>query len=431
MADGGDQYTRVLFTDVLGLAHGKVVPTDRLDEPFHTAITVLTQGLDLSLVEVPGFGVDVGYPDLEAVADPTSVRPGWDGAAVAMASLRYPADQRPIPLDGRGVLERMIARLGERGLRAEVGFELEFYLLSDPPTVLPLTPLPVPGHRVYGTGRHADPSGLAFEIARAARDAGIDIEGVNAEFHASQVEIPTRYRDALGAADDAFLLRELCRDLAAHRGLGVTFMARPFADLVGNGMHVHVSLVDADGHNCFDDPAGEHGLSDLARHCIGGLVEHHEALAAICAPTVNSYRRLRQGLLSGYWANWGLDNRLSTVRVPAARGEGARIEHRMADGSASSHLVVAAMLAAMLDGIERELDPGPPQVGDGDTTPNTDRHTPESLDQALDRLVVDDVLTAALGDDLVTCFVGLRRAEWQRWLDTVTDWEQREYARVY
>lgn len=431
MADAEAGYTRVLYTDVLGLAHGKVVPSDRFEEPFHTAITVLTQGLDLSLVDVPGYGVDVGYPDLEAVADPTSVRPGWDGTAVAMASLRYPTDQRPIPLDARGAVERMVTRLGERGLQAMVGFELEFYLLDKAPTEVPLAPLPVPGHRVYGTGRHADPTGLAFEIVRAARDAGIDIEGVNAEFHASQVEIPTRYRDALGAADDAFLLRELCRDLAAERGLGVTFMARPFADLVGNGLHVHVSLVGDDGANRFDDPAGEHGLSDLARHCIGGLVEHHAALAAICAPTVNSYRRLRPGLLSGYWANWGLDNRLSTVRVPAARGQGARLEHRMADGSASSHLLVAGLLAAMLDGVERRLDPGPPQVGDGDTAPNTDRHTPESLAAALDLLVADEVLTEALGADLIACFVGLRRAEWQRWLDTVTDWEQREYARVY
>ena len=137
MADG-DQYTRVLFTDVLGLAHGKVVPTDRLDEPFHTAITVLTQGLDLSLVEVPGFGVDVGYPDLEAVADPTSVRPGWDGAAVAMASLRYPADQRPIPLDGRGVPEEPSTVYG--GILD--GFHwVDFSGLADTPFRMSLNPV--------------------------------------------------------------------------------------------------------------------------------------------------------------------------------------------------------------------------------------------------------------------------------------------------
>ncbi|MEY2754277.1 MAG: hypothetical protein RJB65_635 [Actinomycetota bacterium] len=430
--DGLPSFTRVLFTDLLGLAHGKIVPSERLDEPFHTAITVLCQGLDLSLVEVEGYGVDVGYPDLEAVPDRSSVRRGWhDEMAVAVASLVYPSDQRPIPLDARGALQSVIARLAERGLRAQVGFELEFYLLANPAHVVPMERLAVPGHRVYGTERGADPSGLLFEIIKRAAAAGIDIEGANAEFDASQVEIPTRYRDALGAADDCFLLREMCRELAEERGMGVTFMPRPFADRVGSGLHANISLVDASGTNVFADPSERYGLSPLALNCVAGLVEHHEALAAIGAPTVNSYRRLRPGMLSGYWANWGIDNRISTVRIPSARGAATRIEHRMADGTASSHLLTAALLAAMLDGIERGLTPGDPQEGDGDAAPNTERHAPHSLPEALAALRADTYLGDVLGHDLVRCFTALREAEWNRWLDTVTDWEQREYGRVY
>ncbi|MFZ9629053.1 MAG: glutamine synthetase family protein [Ilumatobacteraceae bacterium] len=425
-------YTRVLFTDLLGLSHGKVVPTERLDEPFHTAITVLTQGLDLSLVEVAGYGADVGYPDLEAVVDTQSVRQGWHPEmGVAMASLVYPKSQQPIPLDARGVLQSVIDRLAARGLRANFGFELEFYLLEDAPHVVPMRRLPVPSHRVYGTGSGADPSGVTFEIIKRAGAAGIGIEGANAEFDASQVEIPTRYRDALGAADEVFLLRELCREVAEERGMGITFMARPFADRVGSGMHANVSLVDDDGRNVLEATGGEHGLSETAMHSIGGLVAHHEALAAICAPTVNSYRRLKPSMLSGYWANWGIDNRLSTVRVPDARGHATRLEHRMADGTASPHLVAAALIAAIADGIDRRLDPGEPQRGDGDAAPNTDRHAPHSLPEALEALRNDAVLGAALGADLVRCFTALREAEWHRWLDTVTDWEQREYGRVY
>ena len=142
---------------------------------------------------------------------------------------------------------------------------------------------------------------------RTAELAGIPIEGANAEFDASQVEVPTRYREALAAADDVFLLRELCRELAEHRGMGVTFMARPFADRVGSGLHANVSLVNASGANAFAAPDAEYGLSRIALNCVAGLVEHHEALAAIGAPTVNSYRRLRPGMLSGYWANWGIE----------------------------------------------------------------------------------------------------------------------------
>jgi glutamine synthetase len=426
------EFVRVLYTDLLGLAHGKVVPVAKLHEPFHCAITVLNQGLDLSLVEVAGYGADVGFPDLEAVADPASVRPGWDaGVGVAMASMRFPRTGEPIPLDARGVLAGVIAQLASRGWSAQVGFEAELYLLARPGCELPMVPLAVPGHRVYGTGRGADPSGLVMDIVRAAASAGIAIEGANAEFHAAQVEIPTCHRDALGAADECFLLRELCRELAEARGVGVTFMARPFADRVGNGLHVNVSLVDDDGRNVFADPATADGLSDVARHAIGGLLAHHEALAAVCAPTVNSYRRLRPGLLSGYWANWGHDNRLSTVRVPSARGTATRIEHRMADGCASPHLALAAVLIAMLDGIERSLDPGPVQTGDADAAPVTERHVPHTLAEALDALEADETLVRALGPVLVETFTKLKRAEWDRWRDAVTDWELREYGRVH
>jgi glutamine synthetase len=425
-------YVRVMFTDLLGLAHGKVVPIAKLHEPFHCAITVLNQGLDLSLIDVDGYGVDVGFPDLEAVVDPTSLRDGWEpGIGVALASLRFPETGAPIPLDARGALARIAGELAERELVARVGFEAELYLLERPGSDLPVTPLAVPGHRVYGTGRGADPSGLVMDIVRAAGACGIGIEGANAEFHAAQVEIPTSHRDAVGAADELFLLRELCRDLAEQRGAGITFMARPFPDRVGNGLHVNVSLQDASGRNVMADSSTDDGLSATARHAIGGLLAHHEGLTALCAPTVNSYRRLRPGLLSGYWANWGLDNRLSTVRVPAARGDATRIEHRMADGSASPHLALAAQLAAMMDGIERGLEPGPVQTGDADAAPVTDRHVPHTLADALDALDADKALVTLLGETLVEAFAKLKRAEWERWSDAVTDWELREYGRVH
>jgi glutamine synthetase len=196
-------------------------------------------------------------------------------------------------------------------------------------------------------------------------------------------------------------------------------------------MHVNLSMSDAAGHNALVDEAGPHGMSTLSRHMIAGLLEHHEALAAFAAPTVNSYTRLTPGMLSGYWANWGLDNRVSSVRVPGQRGSSTRIEHRSADGSASPHLLTAALLAAALDGVERELPLPEPQVGDADTAPNTDRHTPLDLASALDALVADTRLCSYFEPDLIEVYVDLKRREWERWLATVTDWEQHEYSRVY
>ena len=169
----------------------------------------------------------------------------------------------------------------------------------------------------------------------------------------------------------------------------------------------------------------------MARHFIAGLLHHHEALAAFAAPTVNSYKRLTPGMLSGYWANWGIDNRIASVRVPGQRGATTRVEHRMADGSASPHLLAAALFAAGLHGVQERMPLPEPQTGDADAAPNTDRHAPRTLDEALDALAADTELLKMLESVLVDVYIELKRREQSRWLDAVTDWEQHEYSRVY
>jgi glutamine synthetase len=207
-------------------------------------------------------------------------------------------------------------------------------------------------------------------------------------------------------------------------------MPRPFPHLVGNGLHVNLSLCGDGGSNVLvgDDA---HGLSALGRAALAGLIAHHEALCAFGAPTINSYKRLVPGLIAGYWANWGLDNRFSTYRIPGERGQATRIECRNPDGSCSPHLVTAALLAAMLHGVEDDLPLPDPQVGDADAAPNTDRHAPHSLAEALDAVEKDAVLADALGGDLVRTFLGIKRADVERFDAAVTDWEIREYGRLF
>jgi len=416
----------LLFSDLLGLAHGKTVPLHRQEHPTHYAITVMVQGLDLGFLETANYSTSAGFPDMEARIDSETIRP-WGNRSCAMSFLHF-ADGRPLPLDPRRALASVCDRWNARGLTPMAGFEMEFFLLSGRD---PLTKLPVPDHRVYGIGAGADPSGTLEAIAEAAEECDLKVEGVNSEFTPSQVEVSLRYQEALTAADAAFLFRQLAHEVARENDIDVTFMARPFADAVGNGMHVNLSMSDAAGHNALVDETAPQGISALARHMIAGLLEHHEALAAFAAPTVNSYKRLTPGMLSGYWANWGLDNRVSSVRVPGQRGSSTRIEHRSADGSASPHLLAAALLAAALDGVERELPLPEPQVGDADTAPNTDRHTPLDLASALNALVADTRLCSYFEPDLIEVYVDLKRREWERWLATVTDWEQNEYSRVY
>jgi glutamine synthetase len=406
------------------------VAADDLDHPTHYAVTVLTMAIDGDMPPAPGYGADVGFPDMEARADLATRRPGWEPETDVVFADLYHTDGRELPIDVRRALRLACRRWTERDLTPMAGFEMELYLLAKDPSE-GLEPLAVPWHRVYGTGPSFDPTGLGREIFETCRRCGIPVEGVNGEFHPAQMEVALHYRDALTAADDAFLFKELARELAQQAGRGATFMPRPFPRLVGSGLHVNLSLQDARGSNAFASADDEHGLSELGRHALAGLIAHHEALCGFGAPTINSYKRLVPGLIAGYWANWGLDNRFSTYRIPGERGQATRVECRNPDGACSPHLVTAALLAAMLHGVEEELPLPEPQVGDADTEPNTDRHAPHSLAEAMDAIEADTVLTKALGDDLVNLFLAVKRAEVARFNAAVTDWEIREYARLF
>jgi glutamine synthetase len=201
-----------------------------------------------------------------------------------------------------------------------------------------------------------------------------------------------------------------------------------------------MSLVPVSGGaNALHDPAKPEGLSSLARQAIGGLLQHHEAVAGLSAPLINSYKRLMPGLIAGYWANWGLDNRFSTYRIPAERGAATRIENRMPCATASPYLAAAATLNAALLGVVDGVDCGDPQLGDADAAPNTDRHTPHTLAAALDAVEADTVLAEAMGPELVTAYLALRRHEVARWEaagetwdpEQVTAWELDSYLRFY
>lgn len=421
------QQVDVIFPDLLGLLHGKTIPDSRLDHPTHYAITVMVQGLDLEFLETAHYSTSAGFPDMEARIDSGSLRPWTNGRQTAFANLHF-ADGRPLPLDSRRALAAVCDKWRARGYEPVTGFEMEFFLLESRD---PLTKLPVPDHRVYGIGAGADPSGTLEALVGEAERVLLDVEGANSEFTPSQVEVSLHYREAMGSADAALLFRVLAREIARERGIDLTFMARPFDDAVGSGMHVNMSLASRNGDNALEDESDPLGISQMARHFIAGLLEHHEALTAFAAPTINSYKRLTPGMLSGYWANWGIDNRISTVRVPGQRGATTRIEHRMADGTANPHLLSAALFAAGLDGVERKLEMPEPQIGDADAAPNTERHTPHTLESALDALVADKTLCSYFEADLIEVYVELKRKEIQRWNAAVTDWEQNEYSRVY
>ena len=387
-------------------------------------------GIDGDILPVAGYGPDVGYADLSTVPLAESARPGWEVETdVAIADLLYNGE--PLALCPRAALKRAVEAWASLGYEPHLGFEMEFYVLQ-PDSEAPggYGPLSIPSHRVYGVGLGGDNTGIMFDLYDAAEKCELDIEGIMGEFHPGQMELNMKFGPALDAADRAFICKEMTRELAARKGYWITYMGRPMADLVGSGLHVNLSLTPIHGGaNAFDDPKAEHGLSSLARQCIGGLIAHHEAMAAMSAPLVNSYKRLIPGIIAGYWANWGLDNRISTYRIPAERGPATRIENRMPCGSANPYLASAVMLNAALLGVVDGRDCGDPQIGDGDARPNTDRHTPHDLGAALVALQADTVLCEAMGLDLVKAFVTIRSDELAKWQAADGSWDVRSISR--
>ncbi|WP_372732437.1 glutamine synthetase [Novosphingobium sp.] len=401
---------RVLFADQLNLARGKYVPMSDAARG-HTRMCVGTFAVtyDKTLVAAPGGGMLDGLPDMEVSFDPQAMRPSWDaGTKIALGALRFKGE--PFVLCGRSALQRAINGWRARGLEPMVGIEMEAYIFqrdADGQWV----PYDTPGAFVYGTGPFSDPAGLIDEIWATAQACNIPVESMNAEFDAPQFELTLRYADAMKAADDAFLFRQMAREVLYKRGYLLSFLPKPFAEKSGSGLHFNLSFTRDDGSNVFANDVSSGTLSPEMSGCIAGLIRHHEALSAIMAPTINSYARLQPASLSGYWANWGIDHRSVTVRVSAETGPAARIEHRMADCAASPYFAMAAMLQAALLGLEQGYDLPQPELNDGLETINTDRHTPHSLSDALDALEADTVLTQAVGADMIANFIAIKREE--------------------
>lgn len=401
---------RLLFADQLNLARGKYVPMTEAAKG-HARFCVGTYAVtyDRTLVAAPGGGLLDGLPDMELAFDPDTMRPGWEpGTRIALGQLQFKGE--PFALCGRGALIRAIAAWRARGLDPMVGIEMEAYVFQRGPDG-EWVPYDTPGAFVYGTGPFTDPAGLIDTIWQAAHHCGIPIESINAEYDAPQFELTLRFADALRAADDAFLFRQMARELLLRKGYLLSFLPKPFADKSGSGLHFNISFRDDYGRNVFADDVASGAISPLMKGCIAGMLHHHEALAALLAPTTNSYARLQPASLSGYWANWGIDHRSVTVRVSAETGSAARIEHRMADCAASPYVAIAALLQAALAGVDAGMDPGAPETDDGLETINTERHTPHDLGAALDALEADATLTAALTPDLVANYVAIKREE--------------------
>lgn len=419
------QRIRALFPDHLGLARGKYLPAHLAHKGTRHCLSLFALNFDRTMVPAPGAKMLEGLPDCDLVLAMDEVRPSWEAdTGVVIGDLFFRGE--PLAISPRHVLRNAVNDWQALGYRVKVGIELEAFVLQ-PDGKGGWTEWDTPTAYVYGTGPAVDPVGLLDEVMRTAAACGLPVESINSEFDTPQFELTLVYDDALEAVDDIFLFKLMARELAARRGLLLTFIGKPFADRGGSGFHVNMSLEGKDGGHALNDTTAADGLSALARHCLAGMVAHFEATAGLCAPTVNAYKRLRPGQLAGYWANWGYDHRGVSVRVPHERGAATRLEHRMSDGAANPYLATAAVLQAARLGVVHQLTPPAPEEQDCLTSQSTSRHVPDNLSLALDALEADTAFVQAIGPALVAQFVAVKRGEWSKFTAAVTDWELRTY----
>ena len=434
----GIDVLRLIYADILGTTRSKDLLVSQLESSAAKGAT-FCQGVWVTTTRGGVLdGNDImssGLPDLVMRVDPSTVTlmPWEPGVALALANAFDP-DGSASMLSPRSVLSGVIARYAKLGLVPVVGPELEFYIAERGDNgwrrVIETT------GRVYTTGACVDPRGTFLHLMRMLDRMDIGVFAGNHEFSPSQYEINLWHGEALRAADRTFLFKTAIKDIVARTGQLATFLGKPWTDEGGSGFHLHFSVTDASGTNLMVTPEGE--LSGTADNMIAGILGHAASLVAFTNPTVNAYKRLGPDTLAPYRANWGHDNRSSMLRVPPERGSGTRLEIRVGDGAANPYLIIASVLAAALDGIERSL-PAPPAAEGWSYENESAEILPTTLTHALDALETDAFMKDALGAPLVDVFVLLKRDEVARYEDEVEDpdtrdvtqWELDEYLEAY
>jgi len=451
---GGLNVVRLVFADQHGLLRGKTVTASEVatalrdgtgiassllakDTSGRTVFPLFTKETPLGLPELRGAA------DMVMVPDPLTFRmlPWSPGTGWLLCDLRFTSGG-PVPLCTRGLLRSVLEQAG--GLTYRTGLEVEFHLfrLDDPrlgpgdlgrPGAAPEVGMLNHGHQYLSELRY-DELDPMLEVLRANIEGlGLPLRSLEVEFGPSQVEITLRPADGLGTADAMVLLRSAVKQVAARHGHHATFMCRPhLPGVFSSGWHLHQSVL-RDGTAIFASepgapPANGPRLSPYGSAFLGGLLRHARATSAFSTPTLNGFKRFRSLSLAPDRAVWGRDNRGAMVRVLGDSPSSTRLENRIGEPAANPYLYLASQLAAGLDGVAGDLDPGP--AADEPYTTGAEP-LPRSLREALDALEADRELTDRLGKDFVAYYTSVKRAEIDRFDQEVTDWEQREYFRVF
>lgn len=422
---------RLQFTDILGVNKNVEIPASQF--PKALAGDIMFDGSSIE-----GF-VRIEESDMLLAPDLSTFRlfpfgPPEARIARLICDIKMPNGD-PFPGDPRGVLKRQIARAKQMGFTMNAGMEAEFFLFRPTSEGKAST-------ETHDVGSYFDlaPADQGEDARRAMVDAleqmGFEVEASHHEVAHAQHEIDFRYADALTTADNIATFRFVVKHVAHEFGLIASFMPKPIFGQNGSGMHTHQSLFQGK-ENAFWDKKATWELSKVALHYIGGLLSHARGMCAITNPLVNSYKRLVPGYEAPVNVAWSMRNRSPLIRVPERRGLGTRVELRSPDPAANPYLALAVMLAAGLDGVANKADWREPVNENIWEMSHRERRRlriddlPHDLNEALDELEKDELITSALGEHVSRHFVEAKRQEWRDYITQVTDWELENYLRKY
>ncbi|WP_439108113.1 glutamine synthetase family protein [Congregibacter sp.] len=391
-----------------------------------------------------------GVPQSEIGGDPdqiirpiagTLARVPWYATPMAQVLTGFARSEEHIEwLDPRSPLLRVLERYAANGLRPTVVTELEFYLLANGDGARPaplLGKIPGIGQRQEGI-QYCMPDDLfdcddfLNDVRTACEIQSVPLTAIHSEFSPGQWEINTHHQDdAVTAGNHALLLRRIVKGVARRHGFGATFMAKPFAELAGSGLHIHASVYDADGNNIFadPDPVDPPRLMPKLRHAVAGLGDTIDQAMLLFAPNPNSYRRFKAGAFAPSGASWGYDHREVALRIPRATESNRRIEHRIAGADANPHLVLAAVLAGMHAGTKRQRDPGEPIPREADLSENSTT-LPTRLDRAITLFREGDILPDYLGQMFVDAYAAIRQGESDHYHGEIPDLDYQWFLRA-
>jgi glutamine synthetase len=433
----GVRYALASFVDLHGVCKAKAVPIGHLD-------TMLAGSELFTGAALDGVPQEVSDDEVAAIPDPASatVLP-WRPDTVWLAS-NLQLHGQPFPACSRTILCRVRDQAARMGLRFHLGVETEFFVLRREAggEVVPASArdrLEKPCYDLRGLLDNLD---WLDELVQAMNGLGWGVYSFDHEDGNGQFEIDFDYADGLVMADRVTFFRLMAREITRRHGLLASFMPKPFADRTGRGAHLNMSLADLEsGTNLFTPENGRPGgVSNLGRQFIAGVLRHAPAICAVIAPTVNSYKRLVvQGSMSGFtWAPvfscYGNNNRTNMLRIP---GAGSRVECRAADSACNPYLAAAMLLAAGLEGIREQLDPGEPNLVNAYTLSPEQRAErglttlPRTLGEAIEAFAADPLGRQVFGEEMADAFISFKRQEWASYHATVSAWERERYLELF